>query len=163
MRANPEATYSQQRSAYTKHLRKRAQRAESEAAALRAELAALRSDIRRERREAAAFVESPEWERDLLCLAQERIRAEMMQLSLTRKSCEACGSFGREFQRRFLDEEIDTLTQENGLPPPSQAQGRDMSWPLRLGAKVHKGRLLKADWMTPEPKPPQQPRRAFDW
>jgi len=159
MRQNPQATYAQDRCALTRRLRRRAQAAEAaiaaaqaETEAIRADMRALRADIRSERRALIAFIESPEWERDLLLLARARVRAELLGLSGTRQSCGTCGGFGRGIYDGLLQDEIDALCTAHDLPP-ERALG-EIDWPGRMGAVTRRGRVLRSDWLRPaKPKP----------
>lgn len=159
MRPNPRQTYAQARCAVTIGLRRRTQAAEAaiaeaqaETEAIRADMRALRAEIRSERAALTAFIESPDWARDLLLLARARVRAEMLSLSGTRQSCGTCGSFGRGLYDGLLQAEIDALCAAHGLPA-ERALG-EIDWPTRMGAMTRRGRVLRNDWLTPpKPKP----------
>jgi hypothetical protein len=151
----------------TYRLRVRAREAEAQAAAARAETAeiyaemrALRADIRTERAALTAFIESPEWHRDLLALARDRVRAELLSLSTARKSCVECGSFGRGVYDDFLRAEIDAITRAHCLVPEHALDPID--WPVRMGSHTRHGRALRDDWLSPPPTPRRTARRA-DW
>lgn len=167
MRPNPHVTYAQQRCALTQRLRHRARDAEAKTRAahaetdsVRAEMRALRADIRAERAALSAFIESPEWHRDLLTLARARVRAELVALSTQRKSCAACGSFGRGLYEDLLRAEIDAINAEHRLAPDHALAPID--WPVRMGSHTRQGRALREDWLSPPPAHRRTPRRT-DW
>lgn len=175
----PEAQtpYSQTRCALTRQLRYRARQAEAEAREARAEADAavaaaqaeveaawartetLYAKIKAERAALSAFIESPAWERDLLIIARDRVRAELIDLSQSKQSCHACGSFGRAFQSRFLQDQIDGLTQAHDLPPAPPLPPAD--WAVPMGIITRHGRGLDRSWHTEEPAPPK--RRSMIW
>lgn len=179
MRPNPRSSYRQKRCAMTQNFRCRMRAAETQAADARAEtaliraqteaeLAVMRGDIRAERAQMQAeraalteFIESPEWQRDLLALARQRVRAEMTALSITRKSCKECGSFGRGFYNNILNAEIDALNKTHGLAPDRTPDSID--WPVRMGIYTRRGKALNRDWQTPEPEPRRRDPRADIW
>lgn len=149
----------------TYRLRVRAREAEAQAAAARAETAeieaemrALRADIRAERAALTEFIESSDWHRDLLCLARDRVRAEMTTLATQRKSCGACGSFGRGVYDNLLRAEIDTLTREHRLLPEPALDPID--WPVRMGTHTRQGRALRDEWLRPATVTRRTPREA---
>lgn len=158
---NPMQTYAQHRCAHTRHMRKRAQRAEAEAAALRAEVAALRQERRDERAALAAHIESPEWARDLLLIARDRVRGELINLSARHASCGTCGSFGRGFSKNFLTAEIDRLSTAHALPsvPPLP----DPDWPVQMGLRFRGGQGLDTSWLMEAPKRRQPDRTGLSW
>ncbi|WP_298919027.1 hypothetical protein [uncultured Algimonas sp.] len=155
------------RRALTRRLRHRAMvaeaeagqaRAEAEAAraqaceavdAMQAELERERAALEADRRAFLALPESPEWRRDLLVLARDRVRAELLALGRTHRSCGECGSFGRGFSERFLQAEIDAMTDAHGLDPAPALGPAD--WPSPMGYITHRGRRLDASWHTPDP------------
>ncbi|GLQ21856.1 hypothetical protein ACFFUB_08965 [Algimonas porphyrae] len=177
MRQNPQTTYAQTRCILTAQLRYRAQAAEAETARIRedaadriaaaearadaaeARMAALHKAIKTERADLSAFIESPDWERDLLQLARDRVRAELLNLSQSHKSCHQCGSFGRAFSERFLQAEIDALTCAHDLPHLTPLPPAD--WAVPMGSVTKQGRGLDNSWHTPEPTPPR--RRQAIW
>jgi hypothetical protein len=171
MRPNPQITYAQQRCALTANLRHLAREAEAEAAAARAEtaliraqtdaeLAILRAEIKAERAALTEFTESPQWQRDLLCLARERVRAELTALSKTHKSCQDCGSFGRGFYDNILNADIDALNKTHGLAADQNPD--PISWAVPKGYGTRRGKALHRDWQTPAPEP-RRTRRADIW
>lgn len=167
MRPNPQITYAQQRCAVTANLRYRAQAAEAEIAAaraetdaIRAEMRALRAEIRAERADLIAFIESPAWARDLLVLARDRVRGELVSLSTQRKSCGECGSFGRGIYDGLLRTQIDALGREHRLVPEQAIDPID--WPVRMGSHTRQGRALRDDWLQP-PAPRRRPAQDRDW
>lgn len=166
MRPNPQITYAQQRCALTANLRYRAQAAEAEIAvaqaeteAVRAEMRALRAEMRSERAALTAFTESPEWERDLLILARDRVRGELVSLSTQRKSCGACGSFGRGVYDGLLRTQIDAMNREHRLVPEHAIDPID--WPVRMGSHTRRGRTLRDEWL--QPLPPRRTPRETHW
>lgn len=153
--ANPD-THDRCRATHRLRLRARAAEAEIDVAraetdAVYAEMRALRAEIRGERAALTTFLESPEWQRDLLIMAREQVRTELLTLSLARKGCGTCGSFGRGFYEHLLRPQIDALTREHRLVPE---QGVDpIDWPVRMGSHTRKGRALRDDWLrTPAPR-----------
>ena len=164
MRPNPMRTYAQRRCAYTAHLRRRCQRAEADAALLRAELAAERAAIRREREDAVARTESPEWARDLLVLARDTVRENLLGLADTHQACETCQGFGRGLSENFLQGDIDALTAAHDLPPEPRLRAPD--WPKHMSFITRRGRRKEGRWLEP-PKtasaPPAQPWRPPHW
>lgn len=158
MRARTQPRYDPQtRCAQTWRLRHRAREAEARAdaaeaavAEVRGEMEQLRRAIRHERSEALAVMESPGWYCDLLRLARDRVRAELIALSIRRDSCPECGSFGRGFQAGFLQAEIDALTQAHDLPPVDALAPID--WPVHMGRRILKGRALDRRWLQPVPR-----------
>jgi hypothetical protein len=123
MRSNPRRTYKQTRCALTASLRRRTQAAEARAEeaeeiaeAADARAAKFYQEMQAERAALLDYLESPEWQRDMLVVARNLVRDELLRLSSTRQSCPSCGSFGRGFQDHFLQEAIDRLTREHGLP-----------------------------------------------
>ncbi|MGJ8560860.1 MAG: hypothetical protein ACSHX3_11540 [Litorimonas sp.] len=151
----------------TYRLRVRARDAEAEAAAARletaeiyAEMRALRAEIRAERAALIEFIESPEWHRDLLCLARDRVRAELLSLSTQRKSCGECGSFGRGIYEDLLRAEIDALTTTHRLVPEAGLDPID--WPVRMGSHTRQGRALRDEWLR-SPPPRRRPVRDTAW
>lgn len=178
MRPNPQTTYAQQRCALTRNLRHRAREAESEARAaiaetqaareeteaIRAEvdaqLRALRAEMRAERAALTTFIESPEWERGLLTLARDRVRAELLELSAQRKSCGACGSFGRGFYEGLFTDAIAAINREQRLPPLTDPD--PINWPVRMGMSTRQGRALGDDWLRPPP-PRRRPVQREGW
>lgn len=142
----------QTRCAQTRRLRARAREAEARAdhaeaqtAEIEAEMQQLRREIRQERRDAIALMDSPAWHRDLLLLARDRVRSELISLSTRHNSCAECGSFGRGFQANFLQADIDALTQAHDLPPIETLGAID--WPVQMGRRVLKGRHLNRIWL----------------
>ena len=88
--------------------------------------------------------------------ARDRVRAELMDLSLTHKSCGQCGSFGRDFKAKFLQSAIDTLTRDHDLPKADPLPPVD--WAVPMGLPFRQGRGLNASWHSKAPETP--PRRA---
>ncbi|MEM7728136.1 MAG: hypothetical protein AAF311_02560, partial [Pseudomonadota bacterium] len=123
---------------------RRAQRAEAEAARLRAELALLRAEIAAERAALTVYVDGPEWRRDLGVMARDLVRGELLDLAETHTACGECGSFGRRFADRFLQDGIDALTQAHGLPPEPALAPAD--WPVHMRFDTHGGKRKVADW-----------------
>jgi len=167
MRTADKPRYAYQRCALTRNLRRRAQVAEAtaeaarmDAEAARAEVDALRAEIRAERTALTAFIDSPERYRDLLALARERVQAELMALTLSHKSCAACGSFGRGLYEGFLRAEIEQITEAEALPPVADAGA--ISWPVRMGQPTRRGRALDQRWLQTE-TPRTKPRRETAW
>ena len=151
MRPNPITTYAQQRCAYTAHLRRRCQRAEAEAAVLRAELAAERAAARAERDALTAHVEGPEWTRDFLVMARDAVRGELLELAETHRACKTCGGFGRGLSEGLLQGGIDALTQAHGLPREPALPTPD--WPVHMRFDTRNGRFKDGRWLEPpEPK-----------
>jgi len=145
-----------QHCARTRTLRHRAQAAEARAEAAEEALAEARREmehaleaerraIRRERRDAIAAAESPDWQRDLLVLARDRVRAELLALATQHDSCAACGSFGRGFYGGLLQAEIDAVTAAHDLPPTQPLGAID--WPVAMGRRILKGRVLNRMWL----------------
>lgn len=130
--------------------------AQAETDAVRAEMRELRATVRAERAALTAFIESPAWHRDLLLLARDRVRAELVTLATERKSCGACGSFGRGMYEDFLSAEIDRVTAAHRLVPDRALDPID--WPVRMGRHTRAGRALRDDWL----QPPAPSRRARD-
>jgi hypothetical protein len=154
MRAKQNRSYTQARCALTARLRRRAQAAEARAAraeALQREAEDRAGRFYRQRnadRDALLdFLESPEWERDLLIILRARLRQELSTLSNTRRSCASCGSFGRGFYDHVLDDAIDALTRRHGLPSVSPLP--PMDWPVAMGRVTKDGRGLNAAWLAP--------------
>ena len=153
MRARTRLSYNAaQHCARTRTLRHRAQAAEARAEAAEAELAKVRAEmdtqsraIRRERLDAIAAAESPDWQRDLLVLARDRVRAELLALATQHDSCPACGSFGRGFYGGLLQADIDALTAAHDLPPAEPLGPID--WPVAMGRRILKGRVLNRMWL----------------
>lgn len=136
----------------THRLRVRAREAEAqidearaETAAVYAEMRALRAAIRDERAALTEFIESAEWERDLLCLARDRVRAELLALSSARKSCGDCGGFGRGVYEGLFTDAIEAIAREHRLPPIDAPT--PINWPVRMGHATRQGRALRDDWL----------------
>ncbi|WP_189497708.1 hypothetical protein [Algimonas arctica] len=167
MRPDPRLPNTQDHCRATYRLRVRARDAEAEVVAahaeteaVRAEMRALRAEIRAERAALIAFIESPEWHRDLLTLARARVRAELVALSTQRKSCAACGSFGRGLYEDLLRAEIDTINTEHRLPPDHALA--PINWPVRMGSHTRRGRALREDWLSP-PQARKRTARKDAW
>jgi hypothetical protein len=133
--------------------------ARAETDAVRAEMRDLRADIRAERAALTAFIESPAWQRDLLLLARDRVRAELVTLATERRSCSACGSFGRGMYEDFLSAGIDKITAEHRLGPDRALDPID--WPVRMGRHTRGGRALRGEWL--QPPPPRRRTRDAAW
>lgn len=176
MRQNPQSTYAQNRCALSAQLRYRAQAAEAEVARIRAKAdariaaAEARADaaearvsqlhrlIEAERAATVAHLESPEWERDLLLMAQGEIRAELLEQAQRRQRCKACGGFGHGAHEGLLAERIAALGKDHDLPPvlPPMSGDDPIDWPVRMGAVAHQGRTLNAAWLhAPKRKLPE--------
>ncbi|MEL6687899.1 MAG: hypothetical protein AAFP97_09780 [Pseudomonadota bacterium] len=152
MRSNPRRTYKQARCALTASLRRRTQAAEARAEeaeeiaeAAEARAAKFYHEMQAERAALLDYLESPQWRRDLLVIARNLVRDDLLRLSATRQSCPSCGSFGRGFQEHFLQDAIDTLTKEHGLPRVSPLLPPD--WPVRMGRVTKDGRGLHRAWL----------------
>lgn len=152
MRPKRNRSYSQTRCALTARLRwrvrqaeARAEEAEEMAEAAEARAAAVYHEMKAERAALIAYIESPEWERDLLILARDRVRAELLNLAAKRQSCPSCGSFGRGFSEHFLQAEIEAITREHNLPFTPRLPSPD--WPVRMGRVTKDGRGLSRQWL----------------
>lgn len=119
--------------------------AQAETAAVYAEMRGLRATIRDERAALTEFIESAEWERDLLCLARDRVRAELLTLSGLRKSCGECGGFGRGVYEGLLGDAIEAIARERRLLPIDAPT--PINWPVRMGHVTRNGRALRDDWL----------------
>lgn len=153
MRSNPRRTYKQERCALTAALRKRTQAAEAKAevAEAKAEYADERAakfyhEMEAERAALTAFLESPEWKRDLLILARDLVRQELLALSETHQSCGQCGSFGRGFQESFLKDAIEQIGRAHDLPWVPALPPPD--WPVQMGRVIKDGRALNRAWLS---------------
>ena len=152
MRAKRDQSYSQERCAMTARLRwrvrqaeVRAEEAEEAADAADARAASIYHEMKAERAALIAYIESPAWERDLLILARDRVRAELLCVSAKRQSCPSCGSFGRGFHEHFLQDEIEAITREHDLPSTPRLPPPD--WPVRMGRVTKDGRGLARQWL----------------
>ncbi|MGB6229024.1 MAG: hypothetical protein WBF53_02725, partial [Litorimonas sp.] len=122
-----------------------------------------RAEDKRRREAWEAYLDGPEGRRDLLLLARDRVRAELLTLSASHTCCAQCGGFGRQFQARFLQDEIDALTTAHGLDPVDPLPEPD--WATRMGVRVRGGKRLDESWMEPERKSPpvETPRGTLGW
>ena len=125
---------------------------------MRAETAA-----RREREALVAFVESPEWSRDLWLLLRERLRGEFVAAIYRRKACSRCGGFGRAFIDTAFVDRIRALEAEHGLAAADTAAGKGaprygepVSWEWRLSGEQRKAQAL--DSAPPERRAPERDR-----
>lgn len=168
MRAKPQARFHAERCAYTASLRRRARAAEGALAEMRAERDAAnalcdaviaRTD--KERAALIAFVSSPEWERELLIMARDKVRAEFTQMIEERRSCSACGGFGRGVYDGLLSGAIDAISQAHGLEPAGERGAID--WPSRMGGVSKGGRLLAYNWLSPPTGGPPRKRKPAVW
>lgn len=152
MRPDPKLPDTYDHCRATHRLRFRAREAEAqidearaETAEIYAEMSALRAAIREERAALTEFIESAAWERDLLCLARDRVRAELLTLSGLRKSCGECGGFGRGFYEGLLGEAIEAIAREHRLLPIDAPA--PINWAVRMGHVTRGGRALRDDWL----------------
>lgn len=117
--------------------------------ALELELAAERAMIAAERADLAAHMESPEAERDVMLLAQDLLRSEMIDaasLPKPRGLCGTCGGLGHGMTNGLLVGRINDHCERHGLSQVS-APMDDSAWP-HVGA----GRQRNEDWLR-KPKP----------
>lgn len=139
----------------TRRLRTRLRAAEARIDALDAQLRAERAAIADERAALVAQMESPEAERDVMLIAQDLLREEVMSAATRREICRECGGLGHGMTKGLLSKRIADHCRVHDLPltPKSGAGDPDAvaDWP-QVGA----GHRRKPDWLR---DPPGRKRR----
>ena len=146
MRPSRRPRYSaRERCSVTQRLRTRLHEAEgrAEAAEARTRAAEARAEaavaeggeavaaVNAESAAALAYLDGPEWERDMLVFARRAVRDELMARASRERACAACGGFGKDFHGRVLSGPLEALCAAHGLPRPDPLE--DPDWPERAG------------------------------
>ena len=125
---------------YGRHLRRRAQRAENEARALREALAAERADRAAERAALVAYLDGGALELDALEALQAVGRDAVREMAKRHQSCTHCGGYRREMWDALLEPEIRAQREALGWPE----RGRPApDWPLREGYQYWGSLILR--------------------
>ena len=144
-----------------RHLRRRAQRADADAAALRAENDRLRARIEEDRRALQAYLDGPEGEYDRLLDAQRCIAEALRDLATRHQSCRSCGGYRRVMLDDLLEPELRARREALGLPGPAPLEQRAGAWPVGEGALYYRKQALSPYVNADEREERERRSRAF--
>ena len=157
------------RCAATRRFRERAQAAEARAARMEAERDAAQAErcaalasVARERGALQRWLDSPEWERDLLVMARARLRDALGREIAARGTCNSCGGLGRGLYANLLSDTIEALEAAHGLAPAGRLP--DPDWTDGIGERTLRGARPDRSWLRaswPDRRAPKaEPARA---
>lgn len=140
----------------------RADAAERARDAAQAERCAALASVARERGALQRWLDSPEWERDLLVMARARLRDALGREIAARGTCNSCGGLGRGLYANLLSDTIEALEAAHGLAPAGRLP--DPDWTDGIGERTLRGARPDRSWLRaswPDRRAPKaEPARA---